>query len=260
VGQEVTQLAPGGLEQLDRSVWNALHGPHAALAVRRGRVVAYPADVASFASLPTEPVPQDWTDAAALVGEGGVLLLTGDVPEPPAGWTVLADVPGVQMVATDAVASAPDAEAVRLDLDDPADVAEALALVARTQPGPFLPRTMAMGTYLGIRRGGRLVAMAGERLHPAGAVEISAVCTDAGHRGQGLGTRLVHAVAHGVRQRGEVPFLHASASNTGAIRLYEQLGFRLRRSTRFLALRPPAPSPATAGPPTAGPAAPPGGV
>lgn len=241
-----------GLDQLDRSVWNALHGPHAALARRRGRVVAYPADVASFASLPQDPAPPDWADAAALVGGGGggVLLLTGDVPEPPAGWSVLVDLPGVQMVATDALASVPDDEAEPLDLDDPADVADALALVARTQPGPFFPRTMAMGTYLGVRRAGRLVAMAGERLHPPGAVEISAVCTDAAWRGQGLGTRLVHAVAHGVRERGEVPFLHASASNTGAIRLYEQLGFRLRRTTRFLALRPP----------TEAPGAPPGGV
>ncbi|MGQ7296724.1 GNAT family N-acetyltransferase [Quadrisphaera sp. KR29] len=250
----MTQLAAEELAQLDRSVWNALHGPHAALAVRRGRVVTYPDDVTRFSSLPEDPTPADWDDAAALAagatGDRAFLLLTGDVPEPPPGWGVLVDLPGVQMVATDALGAAPDAEAVVLDLDDPTDVAEALALVERTRPGPFFERTMAMGTYLGIRRGGRLVAMAGERLHPPGAVEISAVCTDADHRGQGLGTRLVHAVAHGVRERGEVPFLHASASNTGAIRLYEQLGFRLRRPTRFLALRPP----------TAGGAAPPGRV
>ncbi|TNM70241.1 GNAT family N-acetyltransferase [Streptomyces sp. NP160] len=245
----MTQVAQG-LDQLDRSVWNALHGPHAALAVRRGRVVTYPDDVTRFSSLPEDPTPADWDDAASLVagvrGDRAFLLLTGDVPEPPADWTVLVDLPGVQMVATDAVASAPDPEAVVLDLDDPSDVAAALALVERTQPGPFFERTMAMGSYLGIRREGRLVAMAGERLHPPGAVEISAVCTDAAWRGQGLGTRLVHAVAHGVRERGEVPFLHASASNTGAIRLYEQLGFRLRRATRFTALRPPAPPGATA--------------
>lgn len=246
----MTQLSAEGLAQLDRSVWNALHGPHAALAVHRGRVVAYPGDVAQFSSLPEDPSPADWADAAALVGADGALLLTGDLPVPPAGWTVLADVPGVQMVATDAVAAAPDPEAVVLDLQDAGDVADALALVERTRPGPFFARTMAMGTYLGIRREGRLVAMAGERLHPPGAVEISAVCTDVDHRGQGLGTRLVHAVAHGVRERGDLPFLHASASNTGAIRLYEQLGFRLRRTTHFLALRPP----------TAGRAAPPGRV
>jgi ribosomal protein S18 acetylase RimI-like enzyme len=227
---------------LDRAVWHAATGPQAHLARRRGRVVAYRPDVAAFGALPTDPTPQDWEDAAALVGSGGVLVLTGDVPPLPGGWGVVADIPGVQLVADDGgpVVTAADPEAVRLGPDD---VEEMTALVRRTEPGPFLPRTVEMGTYLGIRRSGRLVAMAGERLHPAGAgrgaTEISAVCTDAAWRGQGLGGRLVLAVAHGVRGRGEVPFLHASASNTGAVRLYEHLGFRLRRTTRFAVLTPP---------------------
>jgi predicted GNAT family acetyltransferase len=115
-----------------------------------------------------------------------------------------------------------------------------LDLVARTQPGPFRPRTIEMGTYLGIRRGGALVAMAGERLHPPGWTEISAVCTDPAFRRQGLASRLVLAVAAGIRARGETPFLHAAASNTTAIRVYEALGFRLRRRTTFATLRVPA--------------------
>ena len=114
-----------------------------------------------------------------------------------------------------------------------------LDLVQRTRPGPFRPRTIAMGTYLGIRRGGRLVAMAGERLHPTGWTEISAVCTDDEHRGQGLATRLVLAVAAGIRDRGDTPFLHAAATNVDAIRLYAALGFRLRRTLTFGAVRTP---------------------
>jgi ribosomal protein S18 acetylase RimI-like enzyme len=126
----------------------------------------------------------------------------------------------------------PDAapDAVRLGA---ADVPEMLELVERTQPGPFLPRTVELGTYLGIRRDGALVAMAGERLHPPGWTEISAVCTAPEHRGQSLATRLVRAVVHGIRERGETPFLHAAGSNVNAIRLYESLGFRLRGRTTF---------------------------
>ena len=43
----------------------------------------------------------------------------------------------------------------------------------------------------------------------------------------------------GIRARGEIPFLHALASNTGAVRLYETMGFRLRRTISFTAARVP---------------------
>ena len=119
-----------------------------------------------------------------------------------------------------------------------ADVPEMLALVERTQPGPFLPRTHELGTYLGIRRGGELVAMAGERLHPPGWTEISAVCTDPAHRGQRLGTRLVRPSRTASASAARRPFLHAAAGNTGAIRLYEPW-LPLRRTTTFAGLRVP---------------------
>ncbi len=120
-----------------------------------------------------------------------------------------------------------------------ADVQEMLDLARRTKPGPFLPRTVEMGTCPGIRRGGALVAMAGERLHPPGWTEISAVCTDEAWRGRGLASRLVLAIVAGIRARGELPFLHAVATNVNAIRLYEELGFRLRRYTVFSVARAP---------------------
>jgi predicted GNAT family acetyltransferase len=47
----------------------------------------------------------------------------------------------------------------------------------------------------------------------------------------------VLAVAAGIQERGETPLLHASASNIDAIRLYESLGFALRRHTWFVGLR-----------------------
>jgi predicted GNAT family acetyltransferase len=94
-----------------------------------------------------------------------------------------------------------------------------------------------MGTYLGIRHRGRLIALAGERLRPPGWTEISAVCTDPAHRGRGLATRLVRAVAAGIKERGERPFLHARADNATAIRLYQSIGFTLRRRTVFSLVR-----------------------
>ena len=179
--------------------------PSAAAAILR-----YRPDVTPWLALPDAPDAQDWADVAALAGPGQPVTLTAFREPPPADWEIVFQAEGVQLV-DDGVDAAPDPEAVLLG---PADVPEMLDLVERTRPGPFLPRTVELGTYLGIRRAGVLVAMAGERLHPPGWTEISGVCTDSSVRGQGLATRLVRAVAHGIRERGETPFLHAGADRT----------------------------------------------
>jgi ribosomal protein S18 acetylase RimI-like enzyme len=220
-------------------VWSALTGPHhRRFAESSGVAVRYRQDVAPFAAVePGVEWGTGWADLAALVGPGQPVLLTGDIGPLPADWELTIQVPGVQMVASDPLAGAPDAEAVPLG---EADVPEMLDLTARTRPGPFLPRTIEFGGFLGIRRGGVLAAMAGERLRPPGFTELSAVCTDPAFRGEGLATRLILAVVAGIRQRGEVPFLHAAADNTGALRLYEALGFELRTAIGFHGLRTPA--------------------
>ncbi|KIF03802.1 GCN5 family acetyltransferase, partial [Streptomyces sp. RSD-27] len=170
----------------------------------------------------------------ALAGPDREVWLTG-LPTPPPGWETVRCIPGVQLDGR-AVRAEASPEAVLLG---PADVAEMTELVRLTEPGPFLPRTIELGAYLGVRRGGRLVAMAGERMRPPGWTEISAVCTHPDHRGQGLAALLIRAVAAGIRQRGDVPFLHAAADNTNAIRLYESMGFALRREPVFIGLRTP---------------------
>lgn len=111
------------------------------------------------------------------------------------------------------------------------------ALVAHTKPGPFGPRTVELGRYLGIRRNGRLVAMAGERLRPTGWTEISAVCTDPEWRGRGFARDLVLGLSASITAAGDRPFLHVVESNVAALRLYEQLGFTMRRSVIFRGFR-----------------------
>jgi ribosomal protein S18 acetylase RimI-like enzyme len=220
---------------LDNPAWAALTGPHRRFAETVGRAARYLTDVSPFTALADPADPRAWDDLATLVGPGAVTPVSG-VPAPPDGWEILEVGQGVQLVAT-ALRAERAAEAVRLGPDD---VPEILDLIALTEPGPFLPRTVELGTYLGIRHSGRLIAMAGERLRPPGWTEISAVCTDPAHRGRGLATRLVRAVAAGIRDRGDTPFLHASAANTEAIRLYESIGFTLRRRSTFHLLRTPA--------------------
>lgn len=219
---------------LDNPAWASLTGPHRRFAEHHGAAVRYLPDVAPFLAVPTGAGPAAWADVGTLAGPGAVVVLAG--VRAPAGWEVVEEVPGVQMVDA-GVEAHPSSEAVRLTA---ADVPEMLDLVDRTSPGPFRERTVELGTYLGIRRDGKLVAMAGERLHPPGWTEISAVCTEPAYQGQGLATTLVRALVAGIRARGEQALLHASAANTSAIRLYEALGFRVRTRPLFTALRVPA--------------------
>ena len=221
---------------LDHAVWASLTGAHAALAERVGGAARFPADVSPFGAIEPGRGPEGWADLADLLGPGGRVALFGEDTTAPDSWTVIAQGQGVQMVDEGMEASG-DPGVVELGRSDVDDM---LALVARAQPGPFLPRTVELGRYIGIREGGALIAMAGERLHPAGWTEISAVCTDAAHRGRGLATRLVRAVAAGIRDRGEVPFLHTAEDNERAIRLYRSLGFSLRRTVTFQLVQAPA--------------------
>jgi ribosomal protein S18 acetylase RimI-like enzyme len=215
---------------LDNPVFAALTGEQATFAVRHGNAIRYRPDVSPFCAVADESSAADWAEAARLTAPGQAGLFVRLGAGPPADWEILVAREGVQLVAGD-LDPAPDPEAVALTA---ADVPEMLELTERTKPGPFLAGTVELGGYLGIRREGRLVAMAGERMRPPGFAEISAVCTDEGWRGHGFAARLTRAVAAGIVARGETPFLHAAATNTNAIRLYKSLGFVHRRDVAFV--------------------------
>jgi ribosomal protein S18 acetylase RimI-like enzyme len=210
---------------LTNPVYAALTGPHAAIAEVRGNARRYPPAVAPFLGLPDDPTPQDWADAAVLLGPGSTgALMRPEFPIPD-GFKLDFQIDLVQYVAPPSLpAGADDPEAVLLGPDDVPDM---LALVALTDPGPFRSRTIELGTYLGIRREGELIAMAGTRFALPEYTEISAVCTHPSYQGQGLATRLIRAVAAHITAAGRTPMLHTGGSNTNAIRLYDSLGFTL---------------------------------
>ncbi|KQU56568.1 acetyltransferase [Rhodococcus sp. Leaf278] len=220
---------------LDDPVRNSLDGPLSRFAVRRGRIVRADPEVSPFLAHPDVLDQQDWDDIEALFGLRTVVGLDGPERALPEGWSRVEAFGLVQLIGTH-LETRPFSEAVELTA---ADVPEMLDLVRRTEPGPFLARTIELGTYLGVRRDGALIAMAGERMHPPGWTEISAVCTDPAFRGHGLATDLVRAVGHGIRARGEEPFLHASAANVRAIDLYLAIGFELRRTSQLTLVRTP---------------------
>lgn len=224
---------------LDNCVWAALGTRHAAFAEADGAARRYAPDVSIFAAV-DEPTPEAWRDLGRLnQGAKFVCLFRRHVPDPPEGWKVLFHTTCHQMVC-DALVAPPDGaadEIVELGTDR---VPAMLELVELTKPGPFEQRTIELGRYLGVVRDDRLVAMAGERMKVAGHTEVSAVCTHPDGQGRGLGARLTHAVAAGIIERGERPFLHVAVENHTARRVYERLGFTTRAMVDVFVARPPA--------------------
>jgi ribosomal protein S18 acetylase RimI-like enzyme len=217
---------------LDNAVWHSLTGPHRDFAERKDAAARYDPDVSVFAAL-GEDTDDGWQDLAALVGDGTGALFRPDPPATPPGWTVLAEGVGHQMLLRELAPADPPAGLRPLGHDD---VGEMLALVELTRPGPFAVRTVDLGGYVGVFDGTTLIAMAGLRLAPAGFREISAVCTHPDHRGRGLAAGLTRVVTHHILERGERPFLHHAADNHPARRVYEALGFELRREVTWRVL------------------------
>ncbi len=219
---------------LDRPAWNALHTRQMHLALGEGRALRYRSEYAIFAAAGDDGA-ESLRALGTLIREHGpaILIEAGGAPNVP-GTQVEKAAIGVQMVA-EAVAPPVLLQDV-LELDD-ADSPEMLALATLTEPGPFFARTHQLGRFIGIRREGRLIAMAGERMKLTGYTEVSGVCTHPDFRGQGLAGALMRIVSARILASGDKPFLHAYADNKGAIALYEALGFRIRAemAVRFLA-------------------------
>ncbi|WMD21528.1 GNAT family N-acetyltransferase [Achromobacter seleniivolatilans] len=231
---------------LDNPVWTALSTAQTHLRQGDGLACRYPSDVAPFAALETH-TPDAWQALGRLLLPGEQVALLSEAPAAPGPQfgTQSVGVIHQMMAGGQALANVnrPDARTLApADLKHPdsmtltlADAQDMLDLAQKTKPGPFCARTREMGRYIGIRDQGRLVAMAGERMHPAGYVEISAVCVDQDWRGKGIAGRLISQLHARILQRGETPFLHVLSTNHNAIALYERLGFTLRK-TFFLTL------------------------
>jgi predicted GNAT family acetyltransferase len=214
-----------GYGQLDRPVWSALATRWAAIAEGDASAWRIDCDYGVFGAA-ADRSPESLAALAALVPERGELWIVerDDWPAPP-GTRFVRQAQCVQMICEKLSPAKPPAfEIVELDEND----ASAMFDLARlTQPGPYAAHTNRLGDFIGVKQDGALIAMAGERMKMPGLSEVSGVCTHPDHRGRGYAGALMRVVAERMLARGETPWLHAYASNTGAIALYESLGFRL---------------------------------
>lgn len=106
-------------------------------------------------------------------------------------------------------------------------------LVSLVQPGYFKKKTADLGRYFGIYKDNELVAVSGERMKMNEFTEISAIVTHPKHTRNGYAKQLIKFTTDLVFQENKQPYLHVIESNTGAIKLYEKLGFTTRRKISF---------------------------
>lgn len=219
---------------LDRPIWNALDSGWTAWAqgdaqARRINPLYGPfgasadSGEASLAALALLTPP-----------DGELWLAEADTPVPPPGATVVRTAKLAQMLApalhpTDR--APPDWSTLTEK-----DAGQMRTLALLTKPGPFHPLTHRLGRFIGIKEEGTLVAMAGERMRVPGFAEVSGVCTHPDHRGRGHAGALMRILAKAMLDRGETPFLHAYASNSSAIALYETLGFKVRAEINMMVI------------------------
>lgn len=227
-----------GTHLLDNPIWTALNTKHASLALGNGLARRYPPAIGPLSGTADQSDPS-YEALRALAGPSGIvgLFLTApSIPRP--GWTEIRGGALIQMVckADCDLTSAPLPKTATMRLLSLDDVPAMIALAELTEPGPFRERTSELGIFYGVFEGERLVAMAGQRMHVPGFVEVSAVCTHPDARGRGYARALMTEVMAAIRQRGETPFLHVLPDNP-AIRVYEGLGFEHRRTLHLSVIR-----------------------
>jgi GNAT superfamily N-acetyltransferase len=223
-------------QMLDNPIWSALTTDQADVALGGDLARRYPDDIGPLSGMPVQS-DASYEALRPLAGPGGTVgLFFREAPRPPVGWTLVRGGPLHQMVALQPYAKTIDGpEGAEVRQLTAADAPAMVELATLTEPGPFRLRTMELGTFYGIFEaggtveGGRLLGMAGKRMHLPGYVEVSGVCTHPEARGRGYARLLMSRVMEEIVRDGKTPFLHSFADNYGAIRVYESLGFTLRQ-------------------------------
>jgi predicted GNAT family acetyltransferase len=221
------------IHPLDRPAWSALSTRQASFGLGDDRARRFAPDFGLFAAAADTTQEALSALAALVVAHGPVATVEVNAQPVPSGLIATPQPAVLQMVVERLAPREPAFEVTPLT---DADAAQMLALATLTKPGPFFARTHQLGDFVGVKQGGELIAMAGERMKPIGFTEVSGVCTHPDHQGKGYAAGLMGVIAGRILARGETPFLHVFAHNTGAVRLYEALGYAVRTEIDFTVL------------------------
>ncbi len=212
---------------LDNPIWNALNSGNKHLALGIDQVKYFVREVALFAGMADYSESNfSYLREQSIAGDIYILFTPGKITVPKL-WEITVEKPIIQMVYPENI-SLPVPGNIPVVLTEK-DIPAMLDLTARTNPGPFLNRTIDFGNYIGFFEKEKLISMAGQRLQPDIYTEISAVCTEPEYSGQGLARQLILNQVNSISSQNRIPFLHLMKENTVAFNLYKKLGFRFRR-------------------------------
>jgi predicted GNAT family acetyltransferase len=219
---------------IDRPAWSALQTRHAAFAEGDDLAKRYHPSIVPFAAA-RDDAPGSVRKLGELGASGdSLVMLQADPIVMPSGYVTTLTADAVQMIAERHL---PQVHDPRIELLGEADAQAMLDLASLTKPGPFTLNALSLGSFWGVKRNGALIAMAGERMKQPGYTELSGLCVHPDCRGAGLGRLMLQFVAGEIFARGDQPYLHAFASNTAAIALYESIGFMLRSRMHVAAIQ-----------------------
>jgi GNAT superfamily N-acetyltransferase len=218
--------------KLDNPVWHSLNETHAGMSINYNNLKCYHPDYCPFGGYqPGDSISNYLEDYVALIDN---FFIVGEKPAFPPILELKDELVCLQMIIDQQPTELLTEKFIRLN---GAYENELFELVNLVQPGYFRHKTVLLGDYYGIFKNDRLVSVTGERMKMNECTEISAVVTHPDYVGQGYAKQLIAFVVNKIREENKHPFLHVAETNTGAIHLYEKMGFTTRRKISFWNVR-----------------------
>jgi len=221
-------MSDKGFEKLDNPVWYSLSEAHNDISINYPNVKFYDPAYCPFGSFIVH------NNIASQIDEYSKLIdhffIVGEKPVFSGRISLKKELVCLQMVLDKRIEAIFKDEIIKLDVGS----ADALSnLVNEVQPGYFKEKTNLLGDYFGIVSERKLVAVTGERMKMNDFTEVSAVVTHPFYAGKGFARQLIAHTANKIFDENKIPYLHVAETNFGAIRLYENLGFKTRRKISF---------------------------
>lgn len=214
--------------KLDNPVWNSLSEGHQEFSVNYKHIKFYHPDYCPFGGYETtEDLSRHIDEYSKLVNN---FFIVGRKPALSGYMHLKQELVCLQMVILNRIELEVKEDVKALTTDDTEVLYQLVNLV---QPGYFKRKTALLGSYFGIFKNEELVSVTGERMKMNDFVEVSAIVTHPDHTGRGLATQLIAHTVNNIFNQNRTPYLHVVETNTGAIKLYEKLGFRTRQKISF---------------------------